>query len=285
MKAGAGQLHRLAALLPHRGLLDAGPDQQRDQRRDDREREQPPPGETEPLRDQQVGGRGQQVAERVALLQEAGEEAAPLARDLLHRQRGAEAPLAAHADAVEQPEHDQDREVRRERAQEADGRVEQHVDDQRDPPPDPVRPEPEQQRADRPHQQRDRGQERDLLLRGAEVGRDVGVHQHDDEVVERVHRPAQQGGGEGVALVAGERRPPAGGRGHEVSPRERLRRPTFPPYPEVGAVTPRARSRRRCRRAGRRRPPAGSARHPRRPGAAGRAPRAWPAAAPAPCPG
>jgi len=59
---------------------------------------------------------GEQIAECVALLQKTREEPAPLDGDLLHRQRGTQTPLTAHADAIQQSQDDQHGEVRRERA-------------------------------------------------------------------------------------------------------------------------------------------------------------------------
>ena len=203
----AAHLHLLAGVLPHRGLLDAGADEQADQRRDDRQREQPPPGQAQPGEHHQRRERGQQVAQRVALLEHAGEEPAPRRRDLLHGERRAQPPLAAHADPVEQAQHQQHREVRGERAEEPDDRVEAHVDEQRDPPARPVGPHPEDHGPDRAHHQRRGREERHLRQRDAELLRDLGVDEHDQEVVERVHHPAEQRGDERVALIRGERLP------------------------------------------------------------------------------
>ncbi len=198
---GAGQPHPVLRGLPHLGLLDPGADDQTDQRRDDGQAEQPPPRQVEPIDDHQRRHGRQQIAERVARLQQTREEPAPFDGDLLHRQRSTQPPLAAHADAVQQAQHDEHREVGCERAEEPDGRIEDHVDDQRDAPAHPVGPEAEQQRAHRPHEQGGGGEEGDLG--GGDVERlgDVGVDEDHDEVVEGVHRPAELRGDEGVALV------------------------------------------------------------------------------------
>jgi hypothetical protein len=47
--------------------------------------------------------------------------------------------------------------------------------------------------------------ERHLRERDAELLGDIGVDEHDQEVVERVHHPAEQRRDERVALVRGER--------------------------------------------------------------------------------
>ena len=203
---GAGQFHSVLLGFPNFGLLHPVSDDQTDQSRDDAQTEQPPPGQPQLIHDQERRHCCEQIAERVALLQQTGEEPPPLDGNLLHRQRGTQTPLAAHADAIQQSQDDQHGEVRRERAQKADHRIEHHVDHQRQPPADPVGPEPEQQCADRAHEQGCGGQERDFGLGVVEGLRDVGVHQHHEEVVEGVHRPAQQCGDERVALIFGERR-------------------------------------------------------------------------------
>ena len=85
-----------------------------------------------------------------------------------------------------------------------DHRIEDHVDHQREPSADAVGPQPEQQRPHRAHRQGGRGDERDLGLAAVESLCDVGIDEHDDEVVEGVHRPAQKRRNERVALIAGQ---------------------------------------------------------------------------------
>ena len=195
----------LLGVLPDLGFLDPGADDQADQGRDDAQAEQPPPGQPEHTVDEEEGDGRQQIAAGVAGLEQPGEEAASLSRDLLHCQGGAEAPFAAHPDAVQQSQDDQHRQVRCERAAEADHRVEADVDHQRDPTSEPVGQQTEDQRTHRTHQQGGGGEQGHLGLAVAERLGDVGVDEDHDEVVEGVHRPAQLGGQEGVALISVER--------------------------------------------------------------------------------
>src|SRR6266571_5290178 len=62
---------------PSRSERDPAADDQRGQRGNDGEHEDPSPAQAEDGVDQQVGQRNEQVAEGVALLQQTGEEAAP----------------------------------------------------------------------------------------------------------------------------------------------------------------------------------------------------------------
>ena len=84
-------------------------DQQRRQRADD---EEPAPIPVREGEDAKVRERGEQIADHVADLQKAAEKTAALGRQHLHRQRRAEAPFAAHRDAVERAKHEKDGEVR-----------------------------------------------------------------------------------------------------------------------------------------------------------------------------
>src|SRR4051794_14515573 len=158
----------------------------------------------------------------------------------------ASAAPSPHADAVEQSQHEQDREVRRERAEEAAQAVEADVDDERCPAPRPVGPDPEDEGADRPHEQGRGREERHLCQRYAEVLGDLGIHEDHEEVVERVHGPAEERGDEGAALVGGQRDPSRSGRGdgHDASLISRSAEEPFMPRSGLGHACRRQRDRR-----------------------------------------
>ena len=204
--------------LPHLGLLDAQADPERQQRRQRADEEQAAPAGDR--RDDEEGDGGEHVAHRIALLQDAGEEAALLDGDLLHRQRGAEAPLTAHPDAVQTAQGDEHRQRGREAGAELDGGVEEHAGEQRCAPADLVGPVAEERGADRPRGQGQRGGDGDLGLGRVEVLGDVADDEDEQEVVERVHRPAQPGGEERIALVARQARGlfPQHADSHEIPP-------------------------------------------------------------------
>src|SRR5664280_625720 len=69
-----------------------------------------------------------------------------------------------------------------------------------------IRPAAEQKGPDRTAHEGDRGEEGHLGQRDVEVFADLGVHEDDEEVVKRVHRPAHERGDERVALAL--RQPP-----------------------------------------------------------------------------
>lgn len=204
--SGLGEPHPVLRGFPHLGFLHPVADDQADQSRDDGKTEQPAPRQAQPVHNQQAGQGGQQIAECVALLQQPGEEPAPADGHLLHRQRGTQPPLAAHPDAIQQAQDHQYGEVRREGAQESDHRIQHHVDHERNAPADAIGPQPEQQRTHRAHRQSGRRDECDFSLGVVEGFCDVGVDQHHDEVVEGVHRPAQERRNERVSLVDGQPR-------------------------------------------------------------------------------
>ena len=108
--------------------------------------------------------RGEQVAQRVALLQNAGDQAAKPRRNLLHRQRRAHAPLAAHADSEERAQ-DQERPVAgRECGGDLDHGIEHEIDHERQAPAIAVGEKPEKKCADGPENQRHRDGERHLRV-------------------------------------------------------------------------------------------------------------------------
>src|SRR5437660_479659 len=67
-----------------------------------------------------VGNRGEQIAHRVSILQNAAKDASPAARARLHDERCSDAPFAAHADAIEDAQNQEDRGVRRKAAKKYD---------------------------------------------------------------------------------------------------------------------------------------------------------------------
>jgi hypothetical protein len=112
-------------------------------------------------------------------------------------------PLAAHGDAVERAQDDEHRQVGREAGGEFQDRVGQHVGHQGRPPAEAVGDAAEEERAERAHRQRERDRPAHREVAGRECRGDIAQHEHHDEEVERVERPAEIAGGDNVALLAG----------------------------------------------------------------------------------
>ena len=91
--------------FPRRRLLDARADVEHQERRQRAEHEHAAPADA--LEQEAEHQRRDQVAGRVALLQDARRDAARLGRQRLERERRADAPLAAHRDAVQRAQHDE----------------------------------------------------------------------------------------------------------------------------------------------------------------------------------
>ena len=145
--------------------------------------------------------RRQQVADRIAALQDPGEHAAPFPRRVLQRQRRAHAPLPSHADPEQRP---QDQKLR-ERGGEAGEQLDQgEIDDvrhQRDAPAVAVGQHAEDDRADGPQRQRRRQRGDNPRLRHAELRGQRVEQEDDDEEIEGVERPPEEPGGDRVARV------------------------------------------------------------------------------------
>ena len=183
-----------------------GADEQHDEGRQDAEQEHRPPAEREvaerPAVEEAVGDRGEQEAARIAALQDAGDGPARLGRDQLHRQRAAEAPFAAHRDAEQRAQDEEDGEVRREGGERADDRIGEDVEHQRGLAPPSVADAAEDEGADEAHRQRQEEGVGDRRHLDAELLGDVLEHEGEDEEVERVERPAEIGGEDGPLLLA-----------------------------------------------------------------------------------
>ncbi len=113
--------------------LTCEPHEQREQRRQAADEEHRPPA---PAREDEEVADAPRAGSRARSLPAGSPEkhAAPMRRHLLHRQRRADAPLAAHADA-EQRAQDQERGVGgREPGRDLDDRVEDEIDHQRHAP-------------------------------------------------------------------------------------------------------------------------------------------------------
>ena len=192
----------------------AAPDEQHHEGRQDAEQEHRPPADRvvaeRAAEEQPVGDRGQQKAGRITALQDSRHQPARLRRDRLHRQRTAEAPFAAHGDAEQRPQDQEHDEVRREGGEGAEDRVAEDVQHQRRFASPPVAEAAEDEGADEPHRQRQEeriGDRRDL---DAELLGDVLEQEGQEEEIERVEHPAEEGGGDRLLLIPRKvhRRPP-----------------------------------------------------------------------------
>jgi hypothetical protein len=142
---------------------------------------------------------------------------------VFERERRADAPFAAHADAEEHPQRDELPVGLRDAAEDRDRRVEEDVQHQRQPPPEPIGHQAEHDRADGPHRERQRDRQRDPRPRvlerraGKERVREILDDEGQDEEVEGVERPAEKPGEDGVALIGGVGRGAGGGGRHATS--------------------------------------------------------------------
>lgn len=194
---------RARAGLPRGRLGHVCADVEHEERRERPRHEHPAPAEVR--EDQVVDDRREQIAERVAFLQQPREGTAGVFGDRLHRERRTDAPLAAHRDAVERAQQDERGEVRRERRRELDDRIEDDVDHQRPAATVTIGGPAEDQRAEWPQHQRHRDREGDRGNRLHELFGD-GAHDEDEQKeVERVEHPAGERGQERAPLHGLER--------------------------------------------------------------------------------
>ncbi len=147
-----------APFAPGRRLLDFAADVEHEQRRSRAHQEHPAPskrmpvpGEVrEPWEQQGIGRRGDQIARRIAFLQQAGEEAAILFGEGLKGESCADAPLAAHGNAEEGTQDEQGMHRSGEGAGQFQDRIAGHIEHQRGPAAELVRHGAEEKGAHRP---------------------------------------------------------------------------------------------------------------------------------------
>src|ERR1019366_4283637 len=138
-----------------------------------------------------------QISHRIASLNHAREHTAEPARRALHCVGCADAPIPAHADAVEGAADDKGRVVGREPGEHCEEREVQHAEDEWALATESIGKSTEEQRAQRPHGERESERVDDRGLGYVEVlGK--GVEEKDDyEEVEGVQHPAENSGGNG----------------------------------------------------------------------------------------
>ena len=176
--------------LPDLRLAHVGAHVEGEERRETADEEHRAPAEAG--KDQEVAERGEQVARRVAFLEEPREDAPQPGGRLLHGERRTDAPLAAHPDAEQGAQHEEAPVAGGEAGEHLDDRVEDEVDHEREAAPVAVGEEAEEEGADRAEGERQGDRERDGGVRGVELLRDRGEGEDDEEEVERVERPAEE---------------------------------------------------------------------------------------------
>ena len=154
-EAGLGLFLRLDE---SRRFLDAGADEQHDEGRQHAEQEHHAPvddiaGDVAAV-EQAVDDRGEQEAAGVAGLQQARDRSARVRRDRFHDQRTAQSPFAAHGDAEQGAQDEENCEVGRKRRRRADDGIAEDVDHQRRLAADPVADLAEDEGADETHGER-----------------------------------------------------------------------------------------------------------------------------------
>src|SRR3989449_8494114 len=130
------------------------------------------------------------------------DDASQPGRHLLHHERRPDAPLGAHPDPEQRPQHQERGVVGREPRKHLDDGVEHEIRHQRDLAAVAIRDQPENERAHRTEREREGEGERDVGVGPPEILRDRRERHHDEEEIERVERPAEEAGDDGGALVA-----------------------------------------------------------------------------------
>ena len=195
-----------AVFVPRFRFLHLGADEERQQRRQAADEEHQAPAiarvhRVEPrIQHPECEGR-EQIAHRVAFLQQAGKQAAQPRRCGFERKRRTDAPLAAHADAEQHAQEQEHAVARRKAAQHRNDGVEHDVDHQRNAATEPIGHEAEHDRAERAHGKGHRDRQRDLRSCFAERAGDVVENQREDEEVEGVERPPEKAGEHGIPLI------------------------------------------------------------------------------------
>ncbi len=98
--------------------------------------------------------RSQQISRGISSLQNAAEQSAPTARRALNHERSADAPITAHANAIERAQNQKCRVARRKRRHRRNDRKEQHAGNQRAAPSVAIGERAQHQRAQRTRDQR-----------------------------------------------------------------------------------------------------------------------------------
>ena len=188
-----------AMLFPRFRFRHARADVKRQQRRQAAQPEHRPPA---PRRqDKTRHHRRKQVSDRIAALQNSGKDSPPPRRHRFHRQRSANAPLAAHADAIERAHHQEKRKIRRESARQLHHGKENHVGHQRNAPAVAVGQQAEDERAHRAHRQRHEQRRDDRFFSHVKLCGELVDQEDNHEEVKRVERPSQKGCGHRMGLA------------------------------------------------------------------------------------
>ena len=146
---------------------------------------------------------------RISSLQQARDEASRRGRDSFHRERCSDTPDAAHRNAKQRADADQENEIRRKCRRKLEKGIEHDHDDKGWPPAVPIRGATEYEGPDRPHRQRQNDGEGDARDWRAELCGYRVHHENHQKEVERVEYPGEKTGGHGAAL----RRSPGTGSG------------------------------------------------------------------------
>ena len=190
-------------LLPNLGFFHAKADEQSKQRRQATQEEQRTPSPT--IEKAEIAKRGQQVTERVALLQQARQHAAQAWRNFLHGERSTDSPLAAHPDAEERAQHQKAGEIRRETGGHFHHRIEDQVEHKRQPAPVAVRQQAEEKCAHRTKREGESERESHCLVGLMEFFSDRREAPGNQKEIEGVERPAEKAGGQSGPMIGGTR--------------------------------------------------------------------------------
>jgi hypothetical protein len=158
------------------------------------------------LEQQPIDDRREEITGRITRLEEAGDEAARLRWNRFHRQRGADAPFAAHGDAEQGAQDKKRRKVGRKARSEFERGKKQHVYHQDRPAPPTIGGTAEQVGSDRAHRQSQKDGEGDVGDVGSKFRGDIFEHEYQDEEIEGVERPAQKARRNYVFLLTGPAR-------------------------------------------------------------------------------
>src|SRR5437763_4306329 len=148
---------------------------------------------------------GKEIAESIALLQNSGEQTPRWGWQSFHRERCAQAPLAAHPDPEQGPQQQKRPEIRGEGSQQFDDRIKNDVNHQRNASAKSIAQPSKDEGTERAHHQGESDGEGDLLDGSPKIMGDRGKDKGQEQEIERIQGPPEKASDESVALCAAQR--------------------------------------------------------------------------------
>lgn len=152
------------------------------------------------MEEEREGGGGEDRSECVSFLKDSGEAAATFSGECFECERGTDTPFAAHGDSEESAKDEEDAERGGECAGEFDDGEAEDVEHQDGAAAVAVGEHAEEERADGSEGLGEEDGAEDVGRFGVEVGGDGFDAEDEEEEVETVECPAEEGGDEGMPL-------------------------------------------------------------------------------------